>query len=515
MSARRSATDVRRADPTGACGATTREADSRGPRHGDGSGVTKVFHEECGIFGIAGNPDAARLTYLGLYALQHRGQESAGIVTWDGETAFQHKAMGLVNHVFHDESILNSLPGAVALGHVRYSTTGQSKLNNAQPILVRFRGGPLAAAHNGNLVDSDRLRSTLEAGGSIFRTTTDTETILHLVARAYSRRASRTIEDIPAILSEALEGVEGAYSLVLMIDGRLIAVRDPRGYRPLCFGRVRSGGWAVASESCALDIVDADLAREIEPGEILILNGPTPVSHRLVPADGPRSFCIFEYVYFSRPDSFVGGVSVDHVRRNLGRNLAREHPADADIVIAVPDSSNSAAMGYSEASGIPLEIGLIRNHYIGRTFIHPRQSLRDFNVRIKYNPVADTLAGRRIVVVDDSIVRGTTSQKLMRMIRDAGAREIHLRVASPPIRFPCFYGIDTPTREELVASQNEVPAIADFIGVDSLGYLSFDGLLDSAPPPRRNYCVACFDGSYPHECVMKAGTARAGRRDAT
>lgn len=468
-----------------------------------------MLHEECGIFGMVDNPDAARLTYLGLYALQHRGQESAGIVTWDGEAAYQHKAMGLVNHVFSEEETFERLPGSVALGHVRYSTTGQSELANAQPILVRFRGGPLAAAHNGTLVDSEQLRARLEAAGSIFRTTTDTETILHLVARAYSKRSPSDPIDVAEMLSEALEGVEGAYSLVLMLDGLLVAVRDPRGYRPLCFGRVRSGGWAVASESCALDIVDAELEREIEPGEILILDGSGPRSHRLRSAGGPRSFCIFEYVYFSRPDSFVGGVSVNHVRRQLGRNLAREHPADADIVISVPDSSNAAAMGYSEESGIPLEFGLIRNHYIGRTFIHPRQSFRDLNVRIKYNPVADTLAGRRVVVVDDSIVRGTTSQKLMRMIRNTGAAEVHLRVASPPIRFPCFYGIDTPTREELIASSNEISEIAEFIGVDSLGYLSFDGLLSSAPPPRADYCVACFDGSYPHECVMESGVTGA------
>lgn len=472
-----------------------------------------MWHEECGIFGIAGNPDAARLTYLGLYALQHRGQESAGIVTWDGERASQHKAMGLVNRVFADEATFEKLPGHVAIGHVRYSTTGQSKLNNAQPIVVRFRGGTLGAAHNGTLVDSDSMRATLESKGAIFRTTTDTETILHLVARAYSKRPPGDVDDLPAILNDALAGVEGAYSLVLMIDGRLIAIRDPRGYRPLCFGKVKSGGWAVASESCALDIVDAELEREVKPGEIVVLNGSGPKSYWLDSAGGPRSFCIFEYVYFSRPDSFIGGVSVDHVRRNLGRNLAREHPADADIVISVPDSSNAAAMGYSEASGIPLENGLIRNHYIGRTFIHPKQSLRDLNVRIKYNPVADTLAGRRVVVVDDSIVRGTTSRKLMRMLRDAGAREIHLRVASPPIRFPCFYGIDTPTREELIASSNEVPEIAEYIGVDSLGYLSFDGLLASAPTPKKNYCVACFDGSYPHECVMEGDVAVAGGRN--
>jgi amidophosphoribosyltransferase len=473
-----------------------------------------VWHEECGIFGMVGNPDAARLTYLGLYALQHRGQESAGIVTWDGERAHQHKAMGLVNHVFSEDETFERLPGVVALGHVRYSTKGQSRLSNAQPILVRFRGGPLAAAHNGTLVDSERLRARLEAGGSIFRTTTDTETILHLVARAYAKRPACGPDDVAEILQEALEGVQGAYSLVLMMDGLLVGVRDPRGYRPLCFGRVRSGGWAIASESCALDIIDAELERDIEPGEILILNGPEPRSRRLDGAAGPRSFCIFEYVYFSRPDSFVGGVSVSHVRRELGRHLAREHPVDADIVISVPDSSNAAAMGYSEESGIPLEYGLIRNHYIGRTFIHPRQSFRDLNVRIKYNPVADTLAGRRVVVVDDSIVRGTTSQKLMRMIRNAGASEIHLRVASPPIRFPCFYGIDTPTREELIASSNEISEIAEFIGVDTLGYLSFDGLLSSAPPPSEHYCVACFDGSYPHECVIESGVTAAGGRSA-
>ncbi len=410
--------------------------------------------------------------------------------------------MGLVNHVF-DEEILDRLPGSVAIGHVRYSTTGQSKLMNAQPILVRFRGGSLAAAHNGNLVDSNRLRSTLEAGGSIFRTTTDTETILHLVARAYSRRPAQLADDIPEVLKEALAEVQGAYSVVFMIDGQLIAVRDPRGYRPLCFGRLGSGGWAVASESCGLDIVGAKLARELEPGEIVIFGDDGPQSHRITERESPASFCIFEYIYFSRPDSIVGGVSVDAVRRELGRQLAREHPVDADIVISVPDSSNAQAAGYAEASGIPLEFGLIRNHYIGRTFIHPKQSLRDFKVRIKYNPVAHTLAGRRVVVVDDSIVRGTTSQKLMGMIRRAGAAEVHLRISSPPIRFPCFYGIDTPTKGELIASSNSVAEIAEFIGVDSLGYLSLDGLLQSVPPPRERYCVACFDGSYPHECVLK------------
>jgi amidophosphoribosyltransferase len=471
-----------------------------------------VFHEECGIFGVAGSPDAARLAYLGLYALQHRGQESAGIVTWDGETAFQHRAMGLVNSVF-DETVLDLLPGHVAVGHVRYSTTGQSRLMNAQPILVRFRGGSLAAAHNGNLVDSDRLRSTLEASGSVFRTTTDTETILHLIARAYSKKPERSVEDLPAVLSDALAGVQGAYSVLLMIDGVLVAVRDPRGYRPLCFGALESGGWVVASESCALDIVGAKLEREVEPGEIVVFGEDGPRAYPLAPAGrGPESFCIFEYIYFLRPDSVVRGVSVDRVRRAFGRRLADERPAEADVVIAVPDSSNSAAMGYSEQSGIPLEIGLIRNHYIGRTFIHPKQSLRDLRVRIKYNPVSDTFAGRRVVVVDDSIVRGTTSRKLMRMVRHAGAREVHLRVASPPIRFPCFYGIDTPTKGELIASSKEVSEIAEFIGVDSLGYLTFEGLLASAPAPRESYCVACFDGSYPHECVLEAMGGRASGR---
>jgi amidophosphoribosyltransferase len=476
-----------------------------------------MFHEECGIFGVTGNREAAHLTYLGLYALQHRGQESAGIVTWDGETAFQHRAMGLASQVF-DEETLDRLPGTVALGHVRYSTTGQSRLMNAQPILVRFRGGSLAAAHNGNLVDSERLRASLEARGSIFRTTTDTETILHLVARAHSANGTPGVDDIPSVLQTALEGVQGAYSILFMIDGRMAAVRDPRGYRPLCYGRLRSGGWAVASESCGLDIVNATFEREVEPGEIVVFDGDDVTSMRFAPENEPRSFCIFEYIYFSRPDSVIAGASVEGVRRALGRRLASEQPADADIVISVPDSSNSAALGYSEASSIPLEFGLIRNHYIGRTFIHPRQSLRDLKVRIKYNPVRETLAGKRVVVVDDSIVRGTTSRKLMRMIRDAGAREVHLRVASPPIRFSCFYGIDTPTREELVASSSEVSEIADFIGVDSLGYLSLEGLLDSVPPPRGGYCVACFDGSYPHECLAdcsqcgNSGTMRSESR---
>jgi len=468
-----------------------------------------VFHEECGIFGVSGNCDAARLSYLGLYALQHRGQESAGIVTWDGDTAFQHRAMGLVNSVF-DETVLDLLPGHVAIGHVRYSTTGQSRLMNAQPILVRFRGGSLAAAHNGNLVDADRLRSTLEAGGAVFRTTTDTETILHLIARAYSKKPGRSLGELPSVLSDALAGVQGAYSVLLMIDGTLVAVRDPRGYRPLCFGALGSGGWAVASESCALDIVGAKLEREIAPGEIVVFDPASgPRAFPLAAERSPESFCVFEYIYFLRPDSVVRGVSVDGVRRALGRRLAKEHPADADVVIAVPDSSNSAAMGFSEGSGIPLEIGLIRNHYIGRTFIHPKQSLRDLRVRIKYNPVADTLARRRVVVVDDSIVRGTTSRKLMRMIRDAGAREVHLRVASPPIRFPCFYGIDTPTKGELIAASKEIEEIARFIGVDSLGYVSFEGLLASSPPPRESYCVACFDGSYPHECILDSLGGRA------
>jgi len=457
-----------------------------------------VFHDECGIFGVSGNVDAARLTYLGLYSLQHRGQESAGIVTWNGDTAFQHRAMGLVSTVF-DEGVLDTLPGSLAIGHVRYSTTGQSQLVNAQPLLVRFQGGPLAAAHNGNLVDAETLRARLEAGGSIFRTTTDTETILHLIANAYSHRGGRATADITEVLTEALASVSGAYSILFQIDGCLVAVRDPRGYRPLCFGKLESGGWAVASESCALDIVGATYEREIEPGEILVIGPEGPRSSRIDNGEAPESFCIFEYIYFSRPDSMIRGVSVDSVRMELGRNLARECPVEADIVISVPDSSNSAAMGFSDQSGIPHAIGLIRNHYIGRTFIQPKQSLRNFRVRIKYNPVRDTLAGQRVVVVDDSIVRGTTSRQLVRMLRRAGATEVHLRVASPPIRFPCFYGIDTPTREELIASANSVSEIGEFIGVDSLGYLSNEGLLASVPPQKETYCIACFDGSYPHE----------------
>ncbi|MBD3349809.1 MAG: amidophosphoribosyltransferase, partial [Candidatus Eisenbacteria bacterium] len=362
---------------------------------------------------------------------------------------------------------------------------------------------------NGNLVDSARMRSTLESGGSIFRTTTDTETILHLVARAYARRRLDEKADMAVVLAEALSCVEGAYSLVFMVDGRLVAARDPRGYRPLCFGELKSGGWAVASESCGLDIVEARLTREVEPGEIVVFEPDGPRSHTMKEPGTAESFCVFEYIYFLRPDSLVREVSVETVRRALGRRLAAEQPADGDIVISVPDSSNAAAAGYAEESGIPLEFGLIRNHYIGRTFIHPTQTLRDFKVRIKYNPVADTLAGKKVIVVDDSIVRGTTSQKLMRMIRRAGASEVHLRIASPPIRFPCFYGIDTPTRGELVASYRDVPEIREFIGVDSLGYLSLEGLLASVPGPSDSYCVACFDGSYPHEGVLREAAARA------
>jgi amidophosphoribosyltransferase len=462
------------------------------------------FHDECGVVGVHGHAEAANIAYLGLYALQHRGQESAGIVTLEAGEHRAHRSMGLVADVF-SEKTLAKLPGRHAIGHVRYSTAGASHLRNAQPFCATTDGGPIAIAHNGNLVNALTIRRELEGRGAIFSTTADSEVIVQLLARSRERTQEERLID-------ALSRVKGAFSIVLLTADSLIAARDPYGFRPLSLGRL-DRSWVAASETCALDLIGAEHERDLEPGEVVVIRRGRLRTLRPFKQQTQERFCIFEYIYFSRPDSFTGGVSVDHVRRNLGRNLAREHPADADIVISVPDSSNAAAMGYSEASGIPLENGLIRNHYIGRTFIHPKQSLRDLNVRIKYNPVADTLAGRRIVVVDDSIVRGTTSQKLMRMIRDAGAREVHLRVASPPIRFPCFYGIDTPTRGELIASVKEVPEITKFIGVDSLGYLSFDGLLASAPPPRENYCVACFDGSYPHECVMKAGVTGAGGRD--
>jgi amidophosphoribosyltransferase len=443
------------------------------------------LREECGVFGIWGAENAARLTYAGLYSLQHRGQESAGIVVSDGTEVRFHRGLGLVSDVFAGRA-LEPLQGHIAIGHNRYSTTGSTLLQNAQPLVVTTRYGRLALAHNGNLVNAVPLREEMERLGSIFQTTSDTEVIPHLIARSRS-------DSFEEAIGQALSRCQGAYSLVLLTEDKLIGVRDPRGFRPLCLGR-RGDAHILASETCALDIVGAEFVREIEPGELVVIDGSGVRSRRpLQPL--PLRYCIFELIYFSRPDSVVFGESVDLIRRRLGRRLAEEHPAEADIVIAVPDSSNSAALGFSEASGIPFELGLIRNHYIGRTFIAPQQMKRDFGVNLKFNPVRRILEGRRVVIVDDSIVRGTTSRSLVAMLRDAGAREIHFRVSSPPIGWSCYYGIDTPTRKELIASSHTVAEIQRYLRVDSLGYLSMEGLRSCVERPD-DQCYACFNGDY-------------------
>jgi amidophosphoribosyltransferase len=443
------------------------------------------LREECGVFGIWGAENAARLTYAGLYALQHRGQESAGIIATDGVDYRIHRGVGLVSDVFSGGS-LEPLRGSIAIGHNRYSTTGGSQLQNAQPLLVNFREGKLAIAHNGNLVNALALREEMEAKGSIFQTTSDTEVILHLIARA-------SATEIERMIPEALARCQGAYSLVLLAGDKLIGLRDPRGFRPLVLGR-RGEAHVLASETCAFDIVGADFVREIEPGEMVVIDGSGVRSHRVFRKEQGKA-CVFELIYFSRPDSVVFGESVDSIRRKLGRRLAEEHPAEADIVIAVPDSSNSAALGFSERSGIPFELGLIRNHYIGRTFIAPQKLTRDFGVNLKFNPVRSILEGKRVAVVDDSIVRGTTSRSLVAMLRGAGAKEVHFRVSSPPIGWSCYYGIDTPNRRELIASSHTVEQIRRYLHVDTLGYLSMDGLRSCVDRPDE-HCYACFDGSY-------------------
>ncbi|MBW3660555.1 MAG: amidophosphoribosyltransferase [Gemmatimonadetes bacterium] len=444
------------------------------------------FHDQCGVFGIFNHPEAARLTYLGLYALQHRGQESAGIVSTDGVVAHVHRDMGLVSEVF-DEETLAPLVGDAAIGHNRYSTTGSPTLANAQPILVNYRGGFLSVAHNGNLVNARTLRRRLERSGSIFQSTMDTEVLVHLIAA--ERDPSRDHQVLAA-----LEKIRGAYSLLILTRNALYAARDPRGFRPLILGR-RAGAAVVASESCALDLLGAEPERELAPGEVLrIGRDGTIETLRSAPARA-ECMCVFEQIYFARPDSRLFGLSVDEARRRSGRELAREHPVEADCVFAVPDSSNSAALGFSEESGIPFELGLIRNHYVGRTFIQPGQEVRDFGVKVKYNPVRSIIEGRRVVVVDDSIVRGTTSKSLVSLIRESGAREVHLRIASPPLRHPCYYGIDIPDREQLIAAKMSVPEIRDFMSVDSLGYLSFEGMY-RAVGDRDRHCDACMSGNY-------------------
>jgi len=443
----------------------------------------------CGVFGVRGHPDAAALTHLGLYSLQHRGQESAGIVAVGGDgTARSLRAMGLVADKFSPEAIAD-LSGSTAIGHTRYSTTGSSTIENAQPVLARFREGHIALAHNGNLTNSSELRFELEDLGSIFASTMDSEVIVHRMARSRSATAEEKLAD-------ALRGVEGAYSAVVLAGDTLLAARDPRGWRPLVMGRL-NGAVIFASETCALDIVGATFEREIEAGEIVAVDSSGVRSTRPLPPAESRK-CVFEYVYFARPDSSIFGGSVDRARRELGRQLAREAPVpNADLVFSVPDSSNSAALGYAEESGLQLELALIRNHYVGRTFLQPTQAGRDAKVKVKYNAVREVLDGKSVVMVDDSIVRGTTTRGLVAMVRGAGAREVHLRVSSPPITGPCYYGIDTPTREELIAANFTVPEIAAKLGVDTLAYLSLEGMLGAVPKGPKGFCHACFSGDYP------------------
>ena len=443
----------------------------------------------CGIIGVSGVPDAARVAYLGLYSLQHRGQESSGIVAVDGEgVARSHRGMGLVSENFNDQ-VLASLTGDVAIGHTRYSTAGSSILANAQPFLARYREGPLALGHNGNLTNAVPLRADLVAKGSIFQTTSDSEVLVHLIARSEAREPEDQILD-------ALERVDGAYSLVLTIGRTLYALVDPRGFRPLILGKL-GPGYVVASETCALDLIGAEVVRELEPGEMLRIHEGEVVRLPDLPKKASQR-CIFELVYFSRPDSTIFHRSVDGVRRALGRELAKEHPAPgADCVFSVPDSSNAMALGFSEQSGIKLEHALIRNHYVGRTFIQPSQAGRNAKVKIKFNPVREVLEGKNVVIVDDSLVRGTTSRGLVQMIRQAGAKEVHFRIASPPITGPCWYGIDTPSKSELIAANNSVEQIRKHLGVESLGYLSLDGMLRAAGGDPKEFCHACFSGAYP------------------
>jgi amidophosphoribosyltransferase len=450
-------------------------------------------HEECGVFGVFGHPDAAATTALGLHALQHRGQEAAGIVTYDGEHFHSHKALGLVGDNFGSEEIIRRLPGTVAVGHVRYSTTGETVLRNVQPLFADFEFGGMTIAHNGNLTNALAIRKDLVRRGSIFHSTTDTETIIHLVATShYSTVVDRLVD--------AMRQLDGAYSLVAITRRKLIGMRDPYGVRPLVLGRI-DGAYILASETCALDIIGAQFTRDIEPGEIVVVD-ETGVRSVKPFAKVPRRFCIFEYIYFARPDSTVEGHNVYAVRKRIGAELAREAPVGADLVVPVPDSGVPAAIGYSEESGIPFELGIVRNHYVGRTFIEPSQQIRLLGVRLKHNANGARLKGKRVVLVDDSIVRGTTSVKIVQMVRNAGAREVHLRISSPPTTHSCFYGIDTPERSELLAANRDVEEMVRYIGVDSLAYISIDGLYRAVGEVRRHplrpqYCDACFTGEYP------------------
>jgi amidophosphoribosyltransferase len=457
------------------------------------------LREECGVVAIYAHPEAEKLAYLGLHALQHRGQESAGIVTSDGMSLHVHKAMGLVADIFTEET-LAKIPGNLAIGHTRYSTAGDSALLNAQPIMVQSNKGSMALAHNGNLVNAPEIRARLEAQGSIFQTNSDTEVIVHLIA--LSRE-----QTLPEAMADSLRRVEGAFSLVMISPDRIFAARDPRGFRPLAMGRIpavpgeKQDTIVFASETCAFDLVGATFERDVKPGELVVI-GPEGITSRFYSPTAAQSSCIFEHVYFSRPDSRVFGRPVQESREELGRQLAREAPVEADIVVPVPDSGVTAAMGYSAESGIPFRFGLIRNHYVGRTFIEPRQSVRDFGVKLKLNPVRSLLGGKRVILIDDSIVRGTTSKKIVRMIRNAGAKEVHMRISCPPTMSPCFYGVDTPSRKELIAANKSVEEIREFIGADTLSYLSVEGLKQACGDgDKTTYCTACYTGVYPTNWV--------------
>ena len=447
----------------------------------------RELKEECGIFGVFGHPEAAKLTFFGLYALQHRGEESAGIVISDGTWVREHKGMGLVPEVFNEQQLAR-LQGNLAIGHVRYSTTGSSMLKNAQPFLVSHGGLALAIAHNGNLTNAHALRQDLEKRGAIFQSTMDSEIFIHLIAHALEN-------GLESALIQALSQVQGAYSMVMLTQDQLIGARDPFGFRPLCLGRL-NGAYVLASETCALDLVEAQYVRDIEPGEMVLINAQGLRSIKPFPQDR-QAFCIFEFIYFARPDSQIFGQNVYQIRKRLGRMMAQEFPLEADLSMPFPDSGNYAALGYAEASGIPFEMAVIRNHYIGRTFIQPSQTMRDFGVRVKLNPVKSVLKGKRVVIIEDSIIRGTTSRTRVQAIRSAGATEIHMLVSCPPHRFPCYYGIDFSTKGELIACQHSVPEIQKFLGLDGLGYLSMEGMIEATGLPASTFCLACFDGRYP------------------
>ncbi|MGB8932244.1 MAG: amidophosphoribosyltransferase [Anaeromyxobacteraceae bacterium] len=462
--------------------------------------VNDKMKDECGVFGIwalGQLEEAAHFTYLGLHALQHRGQESAGIVATDGETLHVHRAMGLVADVFNAD-VLARLKGGSAIGHVRYSTTGSSHLKNAQPMAVQYAGGAIAVAHNGNLVNAETLRAELEREGAIFQSSSDTEVIIHLIARAKVGADPASADGLVPAIRGALARVSGAYSIVFLTPKALVGARDPLGIRPLVLGRLK-GSWVLASETTALDLIEAEYVREVEPGEMIVIDSTGMRSERLFPdAPPPQRFgrCVFEHIYFARPDSVLFGKSVYAARQEFGRQLARQHPVEADLVIPVPDSGVPAAIGYSEQSGIPFAMGLVRSHYVGRTFIEPSQAIRHFGVKLKLNALRDVLKGKRVVVVDDSVVRGTTSRKIVKMIRSSGATAVHLRISSPPTAWPCYYGINTPTRQELIASSHTVDEIAKYVTADSLGYLALDGLYQALGQDRSGFCDACFSGEY-------------------